>query len=656
LSRQSIAPFLQPWAVQIRGLSTRIPRIRSVKTLGGLKIHDYLNRDGLNVNVRNKIIRAHRRRKKPLLQSVKTITPDVQTNRYDILETITIIAMELQKRHKTGQRLKSFNALKRRLSWIRMVDLEQEAQNFKPGRNNDDSQSFICAKLKEHDRTVEELWRWIKCIKATKIKDAFRAMQRYDDWPEFLVLFTLGRRCGSRLDAHKIIRLFQRTSPALHRDVQFALFIRTLRIVEKWLIEFVPVLCRMFILHCHPDLKQPALYNQLLWLVAKFGTSWKPAEAAVLAEALRIVVTEMSEHSIRLDTKGYLAIAYVTSFGSIQRARALMDVVRKHEYEYSKEELEAISDDCRLSIGTFPYKHGLYAMDVLLSRDSFEALRAFDRIPKSERNAALWAVLITRLRDLKQLTPSMTNTLLAKIEKDGVRMTSYLLRRVLEGYDSPMDALEVLTRYVRRNTSILRTGVIVRCLKIESAQDLDAALLLVSRLKAKPLQLYETILSGAATWRPTSVWNIYQQMRRDGFEPTDSSLFSICRAASDMKLMWGDLYAVQRAVVEYKKWVRGAAEDGSDVQDVFKVYPTMALFHQYLVMIGKARYTDELLEVLPWMKRIQFAPDKRCLCALIINAPNGAHLFAHGKKVGGEWPTEEELETYRTGWRRPMTD
>jgi hypothetical protein len=135
-------------------------------------------------------------------------------------------------------------------------------------------------------------------------------------------------------------------------------------------------------------------------------------------------------------------------------------------------------------------------------------------------------------------------------------------------------------------------------------------------------------------------------MRKEGFEPTIETLTSLCIAARDTDLKWEGLYAAQRSVVEFKNWIRGANDNSSDADDVLKMYPSQRLFHEFIIMAGRANYDSELLGVLPWMSRIGFKPDKSCLCALILYSPNGDYLHQHGLKVGGEWPTDFELQLY----------
>ncbi|ANB15538.1 hypothetical protein AWJ20_3166 [Sugiyamaella lignohabitans] len=633
-----------------------------------------------------------------------------------VLETVTVLALILESVNHTGKLRKVEEASFRRLSSF--LSFQQEQKDYfalKEGNSStqagiETERSFIYQALKANGYDMNDLRTWIDCLRAKTFRDAkniFERSSHTDRWPEFLALFTVRRRILSRLEAHEALRLFQHTLPAIDKNWQFALFIETLRIVHQWHIEFVPTLCQFFLRHSDVSLKTSYYYNQMMWLVSKFGTRWSQDDSLILAESLQLIAADMSKANIPIDTKGYLAIAYITGAGpASDRARTVLDVIKRHEYDYSREELMAqkvwaemmktklnsgkkhsqeleyennndeyesndynddyeqspnknerkenknlsASNNSNTAIGLFPYIHGVYAMEILLAQDTYEALQLFDNIPPNDRIAMIWGLLMTKLRELGDMNSEAFEILWNRIRTENVSLTPFLIQRICECLKDTDGAFKILNEVMASSpkaaNSLLRSGTVASFLSVRKFEDLNKVRYFLSNFQRRSFEIYDELLAGEAMYDKEKFWDTYTLFRNDGYDPKVSTLTSLCRAAADVTITWGELFAVQRAVVEFKTWVRGAASDGSDKGDVLKLYPTAELFHRYIIMIGRANYDQELVEVLPWMERIQFKPNKICLCALITYSPNGKHLFAHGQKVGGEWPTQYEVDQY----------
>lgn len=609
----------------------------------GLHLHDYVDRQVWDVdmtrrNDNDKIFNMHDRSIIP-----KSLLASRAEKRYDILETALVLSMHLDDAQMD---VSSWDSIHSRLG--RKVHLENETTEYHKLLRGEPNDSYIGKLLADNGYTIEDLGRWKRCARAKTTAQAFEAMQGAHKWPRFLAWYTLKRRARSRGDAYQAVRLFQLVFNDAGKEWQTGLFLRTLRMLHERLIEFVPTICRIFVLHCDDSLRVPFVFNQLMWLVAKFGTQWSHADAAVLAEAQKILVDDMNRHSVLVDTKGYVALAYVTHFVSQTRAEQIVDFISRHEYEVSEEERYALDDTSGAKthrFGVFPYRQGPSAMRILIAKDSYAAINAFDAIPADRRNATLWALLFTSLRNMGQLTPRISEVMWKKVLADKVPLSSFLVQRAVEAAGSGVSASSVLAAARKQGVPIKGRSLL---LPINSHDDLAAfrlALQTGERTSSSPsIDMYDHLLRAEARLDPANVWKTYTAMRADGFSPTLDSLWALCAAASDMTLQWEGLYAAQRAVVEFKTWIRGASD--SDTDDVLKLYPTQRLFHEYIVMAGRAHYDSELLGVLPWMTRIHFRPDKLCLCALIIYSPNGDYLHQHGLKAGGDWPTDYDLHLY----------
>lgn len=593
--------------------------------------------------------------------------------RIRILESITVIAMRIQDykngdceldevrvlfkkqfSNPTQQEIRFFN------NDIRLLDLTSSVNEY--------SGSFISGIISRYGYSMTDLYHWTKCIKAKTMLEALNAMdhQGIVRWPEFLVYFTYKRSCESRYAAYKLARHFQSIYADFdkypHGHGQITLFIRMLRSVDRTLVDFIPPLSMILINHTHRGQLTPSLYNQLLWLLAKMGTNWSERECMILSEAAKILVTDMKKNGIELDTKGYLALGFIFRTISPERAKEFAQVVERHEYVYSQEEQAALdkgpvdeSSYVRYKEAKDVYTHGLFLLKLSLASNLYEALSIFDSVPKSKQNSLVWAQLLDRLNELSLLTPPLTEVFWQKIRNEVRSLSPYLLMNVLEGY-KPMEGiethknpLEVITEAVDQGCRINRSVTTKYIQRLTETKQLHRARVLVSNCSEVGPETYSTLIIGEANnqeW--DNVWITYKSMLKAGHEPTLSVLKSLCSTARHMHVMWDGMYAVQRAVVEVKRWVRGAHLDNSDIDDQLKLYPDNTLFHFFIQMLGFAGYDQELLEVLPWMQRIGLVPDNWCLCALIIFSPNGKYLHRHGKVSKLEnWPSDSDIESYR---------
>lgn len=204
--------------------------------------------------------------------------------------------------------------------------------------------------------------------------------------------------------------------------------------------------------------------------------------------------------------------------------------------------------------------------------------------------------------------------------------------------------------------------------------------LLSNMTEIPSISCYNALLASELRKSPGSMWSTYNALLDSGYEPDNLTLYYMCRAAWDIRIKWTDyhspshgntdntlsLYATQRMVVEFKHWVRGSHVDGGDSNDLLKLYPSQRLVFAYTVMLGRAGYHDDLLEILPWLDRINMIPNKQILCALITYSPNGKYLMNHGISVNSStfqssegkstekinWPTFAEVEVFQRSQKR----
>lgn len=510
--------------------------------------------------------------------------------------------------------------------------------------------SFLERLLRRHGYDRRSLMNWVKCIQAPTISEAIEKMKYEEkEWPAFLLRFIFRRNCRNRKECYDLLRLFQSEFKRLDKHSQMYLFIKTLRATQQEVIEFVPRLCEMFVDMAHKDLYNSFTYNQLLWLVSRFGTGWTMREARILCEAQKILAQNMAVKGLPLDTKGYIALAFTLRKVAPEKSRAFVNIVKAHEYDYSQQELWAL-DDTNVGqhrFGVFPYREGVAAMQILLAKDSLEALSLFDSAPEKKRTPGLWNVLLSRLIELGQLTSELSDFLWRKMKKEKVRMVPNLVRKIMDGYDTNKKVTQLFNEAVGMGCHV-NQALLLKCLEMTGYVDLNKSRILVQNMPWKNRESYNVLLQSESYRHKSNVWKTYTDMRQHGIEPNQRTLQSLLRAATDARVEWDGMFATQRAVVEFKKWVRGAHVDSTDVHDMFKIYPDPKLFHSYIRMLGKAKYHQDLLEILPWMDRIGLQPDKDCLCGLVLYSPNGKYLYQHGQVVGvNQWPSQQDIESYK---------
>lgn len=498
---------------------------------------------------------------------------------------------------------------------------------------------------------------WVKCFTAQEMSSAFFAMKGvdYEKWPLFLVLFTLKRRCDSRLNAYRAVQLFQHQFKNFGVLREVLAFNRILRICQRFLTDYIPVITRVFLLHMHPESRVSLVYNNLLWSIANFGVSWSEYNVYRLIEAQKNVVVDMAKNNVELDTKGYLSLAYTSKDVFTERSREILKLVKLHDYKYSREELICLewpdgSDSSeKAMLGRFAYKEAIHCMEILLSEDYLEALSIVNRLPKEVSvKPVVWAVLLTHLARKSELSKVVMDAIWQKICLEEVSLSNFLVRKLLRGFRNDPKALQVLKRAEAQGLKLsINSASAAEFLHIGNESDLNHARIIISSLQHSSIFLYDRLIIAEAKLQPQAIWTTYSQLLAQGHEPTIQTLLALCISAADPSLVWGELHASQRCVVEFKSWVRGADYNGRDIQDPFKLYPTDKLFYSYIVMLGKSGYEDELREVLPWMGRLKFHAKKLTLCALMAYSPEGKFLRQHAEIVKGEWPTEEELEAYQ---------
>lgn len=547
-----------------------------------------------------------------------------ETHDEDLKKQLFGLVSRLYKRNK-----KSLEIIKEKL--------EKDLQNDK-----DIEESVFFKRLIQFGYSAKDIHQFVNCIRAKTTKEALLTMQDCK-WPEFLIRFTMRRRCETKEEAFGLTRLFQSHFALLKKDSQIDCTFKLIRVLQqKNLVELLPGVCSLICDEAKREIKLPLVFNQLLWSLTSFGKTFTKEQFKYIADAQRIIAQEMIKKSILMDTKGYLAMAYALKDLAPEKSRVFINMVKTHEYEYSKEEKWALNDDNLHThrFGTFVYRDGVYALELMLSQSEAEVFSVMARIPKEYRTAVLWACAIHQLNKLGFIDARNLNKLWNQVKTE-VKLTPFLVSQFATSECSTRLRYRIIMEAAKSGVHINRSLSVKSfqlASKVTKQSKMNELFTKTEHTHLEYEALLHTYIRGN---KQQKVWALYREMTGNGYEPTVSCLVALCKAATKPNIKWGNMYAPQQAVVEFKSWVRGANEDLSDVDDLIKVYPTPTLFHWYILMLGKAGYGDELLTIVPWMERIGFKPNNDCLCALIHFSPNGLYMLQHGQRIIADKETNE---------------
>lgn len=155
----------------------------------------------------------------------------------------------------------------------------------------------------------------------------------------------------------------------------------------------------------------------------------------------------------------------------------------------------------------------------------------------------------------------------------------------------------------------------------------------------KTSALIGAMLQGEAIADPQGVYALYQRELKQQ-NPTEACLAALIRAStkatsSGSVITWGNLYAPQVAIHEFKKHV---------CEDLVILNRT---WQSYIRMLHRFEYTHELAGLIRWWEELRFKPSKRTLLELLDSLPV-EHSRRYIQHFGGlnndwDWPSKEEF-------------
>lgn len=504
-------------------------------------------------------------------------------------------------------------ALERRLPDL---DLNQEEEAWR--RN---SLGPVMTRLLQNTAVAKsDLEAYTNCFLAPSFTEAMSAMGERT-WPSFLVLYSLNREFYSRTEAYQVIKLYLRHIEQAPPDFQMEMTSLAIRVAQNHIVEMTPPICEIFVAYGCAEAKSPFALNELLWILAKFGTHWTKSESLVLVAAQEVLVRAIGRK--HLDMKGRAGLALTVLPSSRETALNLVNFAGE-------------------DIPEFAYRTGRQVVEILASETAEGILEKLSGIEPKYRTSRVWSVVLSSLRKHGMLDARLAERIWYVLNKEGVKLSHQLCELILQVPSATRERIKKLSSMKRAGLDI-NDRMLASFFNVSSRDELQVAAQYIASYGeiAGSTVVLAARMAAEAKFQKNAVWGTYKEILSRG-PPTVDVLESLCIAAW-APVIWDGLHGVQRAIPEVKAWVRHKAED------VLNLYPSQRLVYSYIFMLGKAQYDEELLDVLPWLEELNFAPEKRVLCALIHHSSHGQALLKLGAKAEGEWPTPGELELYAHG-------
>lgn len=472
---------------------------------------------------------------------------------------------------------------------------------------------------------------WVDCIEQSTLLDALKVVTTHPEtpWPGFVILYTFGRHASSPFEVYEAVRTYQIVLPTLPFHQQPEVLALLLKMCQKSLLDLVPVVVRTFLKVHKREISAP-VFNEILWIIARFGKRWSAVDTGILADTQELLVRAVG--SDKIDAKGIFALSYVTHFRKPLVAREFINEMKAL----------AVSRTPPNCANDFAYSNGPAVINLLTSSTAEDALRIADETPKHK--SAMWTCVSLYLSRSKLLTSDVALRLWVKVVRSKIRVTSLFTELILGSVRSYHLKWKVLAHALAVG---IRTtpSLVSRMMKVSTKADLDLAMAQFPQFLSNRL-VSEQIMVTQSFCDPASVWNTYSRIRDAHGQPSRKALRTLCRTAWDTKLIWDGMYASQLALAEFKMHVRGLSVPADDL---LRLFPDDNLLYAYVVMVGRAGYTGELVGFLSWVEDIGSKPSKQVLMALIHHSPQGPALLKLGlntRPPSSEWPSEEEYDLY----------
>lgn len=307
---------------------------------------------------------------------------------------------------------------------------------------------------------------------------------------------------------------------------------------------------------------------------------------------------------------------------------------------------------------------------IYLSQTPEQILHSFDVAAADySLSALLWFIFVKMLQETELLNTDRALKLLDELtrRKDSVILSKLLLLLILNHLGSisaletaiaKLDRAKLLKHftnivhirylnmlYSNTNTTIpdLTSKPYLKKL-VPGRSNLERARHLYALIERKSVGIVGTMLNGEAYHQPERLYDFYQEALGSR-TPDEHCLCALLRVVKrNQQLMWGEMFASQIAVHEFKASVHHSSVSSS-------VVPSDKTWCLYIEVLSRCDYTAELAELLRWWEELKFTPSRSTL-ELLLKALPVPYAERHVK----HWSSLPEGTSFVHTWPWPSLE
>lgn len=384
----------------------------------------------------------------------------------------------------------------------------------------------------------------------------------------------------------------------------------------------------------------------------------------------------------KLNLKGYMGIVLAIENVSLEKATKLFQMAEERFLVP-----QTINQNTNKELTCYNF------VKIALLKSTDDLMFAFNMaVQRHPNSSSLWLALIQKLIEFDLLTEERCQKILKQLvdKKNDILITKDMLLLLLssistssslfrmietisEGSTNPKDSILfsahsqiLLEKYVTLLYKLPKNTLIT----FPSFWSTTDSTMGSSRIKslAAARYLYDTyfpikgpkiigiMLNGEAKQDPSQVYDLYQRdlFEKNNFLPDESCISALLTASSastnHRPILWGQLYAPQVAIHEFKKHVVSDTIDFTDL-DSAHIYPGNQLWQKYIGLLSKFDYIYELSELIQWWTKIKFTPNKKTLFSLLHSFPIefAERYIIHFEKIKKDSVSEITLPSSTNG-------
>jgi len=556
--------------------------------------------------------------------------------------------------------------------------------------------SLFLAIAKKSQYTMDDFTKWIKSVVSDNVNDACGHLRNLTNIPESVLVDVLLRTPISKQEFQLQLDMWlQFIKPITIAYIEkYSLIKACFNNLIFYSIHQLPSSLVLLITQslnfftdsrsgCQNSIITPDYLNEIIWDLAYNSVRGPPAQSINhIIKAQETLMKYFASDGLedkkpyqQLTLKSYMAIAMAIDSISHEKAIQIFKIAETRFSKPSKKDLAAYN-----------------VVKTFLSSTPEALMSTFNSAAVNYSHVSmLWLVFIRKLGDFHLVNEARSIKIVNEMmkHKDDLIITKDIIAMLIH----PIKGLNSFDRFLKkldkdlvdRYSNILIPKYISMLYKNHSStltqskypwdqvfeqtsngfkgfpSTIDYARhLYYTKVKKSPRNI-GIMLQGEAICNPENVYNLYKEELK-GLPPDSGCIYALMKAStkndgSGNCILWGDLYAPQVAVHTFKMNVKMEEKDDS------RINPDTRLWQQYIRLLSKFDYIEELALLIQWWEKIKFTPNHKTLLMLLQALPpeHSARYISHyekvrqdSKKVGSHnqapsdshhwpWPTAEQV-------------